>query len=116
LLLELGVPMSAITVAQGQAQHTYDELQLASRSIPNTDAPVILVTSKPHTRRVALTWKIVTRASRQGIVRAATQDQFDAGTWWRTPDWRRSAVHEFGGLAALAVEPLYLPVARTIAS
>jgi uncharacterized SAM-binding protein YcdF (DUF218 family) len=45
--------------------------------------PVILVTSKYHTRRTRLTWSYVTRGRSQPIVRGASLDPFDAEHWWQ---------------------------------
>jgi uncharacterized SAM-binding protein YcdF (DUF218 family) len=62
------------------------------------DAPVILVTSKYHTRRARLTWQHVTAGKSQPIVRAATGDPFDPTDWWHHRRFALSVVHEYLGL------------------
>jgi uncharacterized SAM-binding protein YcdF (DUF218 family) len=101
LLERLGVPADAITVSTGQAHHTRDELQEAATAVGYGAEPVILVTSKAHTRRVAAIWDSITRGEPPAIVRAASEDSFDPQTWWTNTASARTALHEFGGLVAL---------------
>ena len=61
--------------------------------------PVILVTSKYHTRRTRLTWNYVTDGRSQAIVRAASGDPFDPDSWWKTRSYALSVVREYLGLA-----------------
>ena len=61
--------------------------------------PVILVTSKYHTRRTRLTWNYVTDGRSQAIVRAASGDPFDPDRWWQTRSYALSVVREYLGLA-----------------
>ena len=51
VLLRRGVPASAIIVPKGKSIGTLEELQAAYAALEQKDAPVILVTSKYHTRR-----------------------------------------------------------------
>jgi len=44
---------------------------------------VILVTSKPHTRRVHIIWKALLGDTPTVIVRYAREDPFEPGRWWR---------------------------------
>jgi len=62
------------------------------------DAPVILVTSKSHTRRTRLTWRYVSAGRSQPIVRAASGDPFDPNQWWHQRRFALSVVHEYFGL------------------
>jgi hypothetical protein len=44
---------------------------------------VIIVTSKPHSRRVRAIWHAVVGNSPQAVVRYAESDAFDPEHWWR---------------------------------
>lgn len=77
------MPASAIVVPTDEGVGTLEELRAAYAAVPNKDAPVILVTSKYHTRRTRLTWDYVTGGQSQPIVRAASDDPFDPERWWR---------------------------------
>jgi uncharacterized SAM-binding protein YcdF (DUF218 family) len=98
VLIQQGVPGSAIVVPKQEAVGTLEELQAAYAAIPTKDAPVILVTSKFHTRRARLTWNFVTQGRSKAIVRAATRDPFDPAGWWREPRSILSVVREYLGL------------------
>jgi uncharacterized SAM-binding protein YcdF (DUF218 family) len=98
VLMQQGVPASAIFVAEQQGLGTLEELQAAYAAIPAKDAPVILVTSKYHTRRTRLIWKYVTQGRSRAIVRAATREPFDPALWWHTRRHALSVVREYLGL------------------
>ena len=98
VLIQQGVPASAILVPQDEAEGTLEELQAVYRALGSKDAPVILVTSKYHTRRTLLTWHHVTEGRSRAIVRSASRDPFDPGRWWRERRFVASVVHEYLGL------------------
>ena len=99
VLEKLGVPPSAILLPQERARGgTFEELQVAARVLGSDTLPVILVTSKAHTRRVRVTWEDVTRERLPGIVRAARSDPFDASGWWRERRYVLAVVREYMGL------------------
>jgi uncharacterized SAM-binding protein YcdF (DUF218 family) len=98
VLLKKGVPSSAIIVPKGRAEGTLEELKLAFKTIGPGDKPVILVSSKYHTRRVRLTWGYVTHGESAAIVRAAEGDPFDPARWWRERRFVLSVVREYLGL------------------
>jgi len=98
VLIRQGVPASAIVVPEEEAGGTLEELQAVYRAIGSKDAPVILVTSKYHTRRTRLTWHHVTEGRSRGIVRASSQDPFDPSHWWRERRFVLSVVREYLGL------------------
>ena len=56
VLLQLRVPAEAIVKINTPARNTKEELGLAARVVPPGDDPIILVSSKSHTRRVSMTW------------------------------------------------------------
>ncbi len=82
VLLKLGVPAESIQVLPDAVADTVGEVRVTSRHA-KAGSPVIMVTSKAHTRRVRVTWNAAA-SSRAAIVRAATLDRFDPGHWWRT--------------------------------
>jgi uncharacterized SAM-binding protein YcdF (DUF218 family) len=109
VLIQQGVPASAIVVLTSKAGGTLEELQAVYSAMTSKDAPVILVTSKFHTRRTRLTWQYVTAGKSQPIVRAATGDPFDPNHWWQRRSFSLSVVREYLGLinyyARFAVAP-----------
>ena len=98
VLIQQGVPASAIIIASGKAGGTLEELQAAYSAMTTKDAVVILVTSKYHTRRTRLTWRYVSAGRSQPIVRAASGDPFDPNQWWHKRSSVLSIVHEYLGL------------------
>lgn len=98
VLIQQGVPNSAIVFPKKEAVGTLEELEAAYDAIPTKDAPVILVTSKYHTRRARLTWNYVTEGRSKAIVRVATQDPFDPARWWRERRFVLAVVREYLGL------------------
>jgi uncharacterized SAM-binding protein YcdF (DUF218 family) len=84
VLIESGVPEPAIRVLDGPVVNTVDEVRAIARALARDGGDrVILVTSKPHTRRVRATWRALIGDSPRVIVRPATDDPFDAAHWWR---------------------------------
>jgi hypothetical protein len=59
---------------------------------------VILVTSKPHTRRVQLLWRKLAPGECRAIVRAASEDSFDPRHWWRSTGDALDVVREVLGI------------------
>ena len=98
VLIRQGVPASAILVPKDEAVGTFEELRAVDRALGSKDAPVILVTSKYHTRRTRLTWDHVTEGRSRGIARASSQDPFDPSRWWRERRFVLSVVREYLGL------------------
>jgi uncharacterized SAM-binding protein YcdF (DUF218 family) len=82
VLERLGVPVAAIRVLSRPAQNTAQEVQVIAEELQRVGAgQVILVTSKPHSRRVRATWRAL--IGEHAIVRYATSDPYDADHWWR---------------------------------
>jgi uncharacterized SAM-binding protein YcdF (DUF218 family) len=98
VLIRQGVPASAIVVLTSDVGGTLEELQAVYSAMTAKDAPVILVTSKYHTRRTRLTWQYVTAGKSQPIVRVATGDPFDPTHWWHKRSFALSVVREYLGL------------------
>lgn len=111
VLLKLGVPDSAIRVIPQEVNNTLAELHAIAeyarthRAEP-ADAPVIIVTSKSHTRRVRVIWNTI-QAGRTAIVRYKTSDPFLPAQWWRTTtDALESFREAFGIVNAWAGFPI----------
>ena len=98
VLTQQGVPASAILIPKDEGVGTLEELQAAYGALRSKDAPVILVTSKYHTRRTRLIWQYVTAGRSQAIVRAASGDPFDPDRWWEQRSFALSVVREYLGL------------------
>jgi len=98
VLIQQGVPTSAILIPNDEGVGTLEELQAAYGALRSKDSPVILVTSKYHTRRTRLTWQYVSEGRSQGIVRAASLDPFDPDKWWQQRRFVISVVRESLGL------------------
>ena len=98
VFIRLGVPTGAIRIAHFQTGGTLEELKEIYDTLQDKDAPVILVTSKIHTRRTRLTWNYVTQGRSLPIVRAASGDRFVPDRWWTKRLFAESVLHEYLGL------------------
>jgi uncharacterized SAM-binding protein YcdF (DUF218 family) len=84
VLERLGVPPAAIHLLSEGVQNTVDEVNLIARELEQISGDrVILVMSKPHSRRVRATWRALVGNSPHAIVRYATGDPYDPSRWWR---------------------------------
>jgi len=108
ILIHEGVPPAAIHILEPPILNTADEV-VAIKCALNA-APlhtVIIVTSKPHTRRVHTLWRTLTHGQGRIIVRAPSADPFDARHWWRDTTDALDVVREILGLLnAWAGQPL----------
>jgi uncharacterized SAM-binding protein YcdF (DUF218 family) len=84
VLERMGVPPAAIRILSQPTGNTAQEILVIARELRKADGgPVILVTSKPHTRRVRATWRAIIGESPRAVVRYATDAPYDAYHWWR---------------------------------
>ena len=113
VLIRGGVPPAAILVPPEEGDGTDGELSVVAKALKPGNSPVILVTSKVHTRRVHLTWQYVTEGRSQGITRVARQDPFDPRIWWRERRFILEVVREYLGLVNYWMG---FPVKGTVAS
>ena len=85
VLIHEGVPSNAIHVLEPPIVNTADEVHVISKALEREkDRSVILVTTKPHTRRVRLLWRKLAPEECHAIVRAAEDDPFDPRHWWHS--------------------------------
>ena len=79
VLERLGVPPDAIRLLNEGVRNTAEEVQLVFRELKQVGGNrVILVTSKPHTRRVRAIWRALVGDTPEVIVRYALEDPFGA--------------------------------------
>jgi uncharacterized SAM-binding protein YcdF (DUF218 family) len=109
VLMAQGVPPDAIRILMGPSANTEQEVDEIARDCRRDEAhAVIIVTSKPHTRRVRLIWNKRVGNDPRAIVRYASDDPFDPGHWWRSTSDALDVVREVLGIAnALAGFPLH---------
>jgi uncharacterized SAM-binding protein YcdF (DUF218 family) len=99
VLIREGVPEQAIRVLEPSIVNTADEVRVISTALGHEKGrSVILVTSKPHTRRVRLLWRKLAAPDCRAIVRAASEDPFDPRHWWRSSGDALDVVREVLGL------------------
>jgi len=98
VLIRQGIPASAILVVKDDAPNTFEELQAAFRALPSKESPVILVTSKSHTRRARLTWQYVTQGQSRAIMQTVARDSFDTIQWWYEQQNVSVVAHEYLGI------------------
>jgi uncharacterized SAM-binding protein YcdF (DUF218 family) len=99
VLIHEGVPAGAIHVLETPIVNTADEVRVISSALEReNNRSVILVTSKPHTRRVRLLWRKLAPPDCHAIVRAASDDPFDPRHWWRSTGDALDVVREVLGL------------------
>jgi uncharacterized SAM-binding protein YcdF (DUF218 family) len=99
VLEKLGVPSASIQVLSQPAENTAEEVRVIARELQQVGGgEVILVTSKPHSRRVRATWRALIGDSPHAIVRYATADPYDPHRWWRQTGDALAVSREFFGL------------------
>jgi uncharacterized SAM-binding protein YcdF (DUF218 family) len=99
VLIHEGVPAEAIYVLEPAIVNTADEMRVVSKRLEQQkDRSVIIVTSKPHTRRVRLLWRKLAPGECHAIVRAASEDPFDPRHWWRSTGDALDVVREVLGI------------------
>ncbi len=110
VLERMGVPKFSICLLDDSARNTVDEVLSVARKLKQTGAArVILVTSKPHTRRVKATWRALAGDALQAEVRGAADDPYRPDRWWRNTEDALAVSRECFGLlnvwAGFPVQP-----------
>jgi len=99
VLIVLGVPADALRVLEKPAANTEAEVDEISSDMKAEGLnSVIIVTSKPHTRRVRAIWNRRAGPSLRAIVRYPDSDPYDAAHWWRHTRDALDVVRELLGL------------------
>ncbi len=100
ILLALGVPGDAIRVLEIPSANTEEETREISDTMHRDDFhSAIIVTSKPHTRRVRTIWRRRAGSDLHLIVRHPDDDAYDGAHWWRHTHDALDIVRETLGLA-----------------
>ena len=109
VLMAQGVPADAIRILMDPSANTEQEVDEIARDLRRDEAhAAIIVTSKPHTRRVRLIWDKRVGNDPRAIVRYASDDTFDPSHWWRSTSDALDVVREVLGIAnAMAGFPLH---------
>jgi uncharacterized SAM-binding protein YcdF (DUF218 family) len=84
VLIAQGVPPDAIHVLERPDANTEAEVRQTVEDLRSMDFhSVIMVTSKPHTRRVRTIWRKLVGSEPRMIVHFAPDDPYDGAHWWR---------------------------------
>jgi len=84
VLIAQGVPPDAIHILDHPDANTEAEVRQTAEDLRNMDFhSVIMVTSKPHTRRVRTIWRKLVGSEPRMIVHFAPDDPYDGSHWWR---------------------------------
>lgn len=105
VLEKLDVPKNAIILLDESSIDTREELQNVHRALSerHPSGPVILVTSRYHSRRVRVIWKNVAGSSRRAVIRTAANDSFPRDKWFLNTTDLSMVAHEFFGILNLWV-------------
>jgi uncharacterized SAM-binding protein YcdF (DUF218 family) len=99
VLMQQGVPESAIRILEPSIENTADEIRTISQSMQARQvAAVIIVTSKVHTRRTRALWKKLSASNGRAAVRGVSDDEFDPAHWWRNTSDALDVVREVLGM------------------
>jgi uncharacterized SAM-binding protein YcdF (DUF218 family) len=99
ILLAKGVPVDAIRILERPSANTEMEVREIREFLQQNNASnVIVVTSKPHTRRVRAIWNKLVGSDAHAIVRFANDDPYDGAHWWRHTHDGLDVVRESLGL------------------
>jgi uncharacterized SAM-binding protein YcdF (DUF218 family) len=83
VLIAMGVPPDSIRILDQPDVNTEAEVRQISETLRNGQLhSAIVVTSKPHTRRVRTIWRKLVGADPRLIVRYPTDDVYDGAHWW----------------------------------
>jgi uncharacterized SAM-binding protein YcdF (DUF218 family) len=99
VLIAKGVPPDAIRILDRPDENTEAEVrQIVEDLRPLKFHSVIIVTSKPHTRRVRTIWRKLVGSDPRLIVHYAPDDTYDGAHWWRHTQDGLDVVRETLGL------------------
>src|SRR5216683_8239759 len=84
VLIAQGVPPDAIRILDRPDENTEAEVRQIVEDLRNWNFhSVIIVTSKPHTRRVRTIWRKLVGPEPRMIVHYVSDDTYDGAHWWR---------------------------------
>jgi len=98
VLRKQGIPAKAIHILESSILNTADELDVISAALQDTGSQsVIVVTDKPHTRRVYTLWKEFDAGRGNAIVHGVSND-YNPSRWWKSPGGTTQVLHEVLGM------------------
>jgi uncharacterized SAM-binding protein YcdF (DUF218 family) len=84
VLIAKGVPLDSIRILERADANTEEEVRQIAENLRNRDLhSAIIVTSKPHTRRVRTIWRKLVGSQPRMMVRYPQDDVYDGAHWWR---------------------------------
>ena len=99
VLMAQGVPADAIRILERPAVNTEAEVRQTVEDLRALNYhSVIIVTSKPHTRRVRTIWRKLVGSDPRMMVRYASEGSYDGAHWWRHTADALDVVRETLGL------------------
>ena len=99
VLMAQGVPPDAIRILDRPAANTEAEVRQTVEELRALNYhSVIIVTSKPHTRRVRTIWRKLVGSDPHMMVRYARDGAYDGAHWWRHTADALDVVRETLGL------------------
>ena len=99
VLIVKGVPPDSIRILERPDENTEAEVRQIEEDLRNSNFhSVIIVTSKPHTRRVRTIWRKLVGSDPRMMVHFAPDDTYDGAHWWRHTRDALDVVRETLGL------------------
>jgi uncharacterized SAM-binding protein YcdF (DUF218 family) len=99
VLIAKGVPPDTIRILERADANTEEEVRQIAEVLHSMDLhSAIIVTSKPHTRRVRTIWRKLVGSQTRMIVRYPQDDTYDGAHWWRHTQDSLDVVRETLGL------------------
>jgi len=99
VLIAKGVPPDAIRILDRPDANTEEEVRQIAGDLRNLKFhSVIIITSKPHTRRVRTIWRKLVGSEPRVMVHYAQEDTYDGAHWWRHTRDALDVVRETLGL------------------
>jgi uncharacterized SAM-binding protein YcdF (DUF218 family) len=99
VLIAKGVPPDTIRILERADANTEEEVRQIAEVLHSMDLhSAIIVTSKPHTRRVRTIWRKLVGSRPRMIVRYPQDDTYDGAHWWRHTQDSLDVVRETLGL------------------
>jgi uncharacterized SAM-binding protein YcdF (DUF218 family) len=99
VLIAMGVPPDSIRILDHPDANTEAEVRQIAEDLRSSQLhSVIIVTSKPHTRRVRTIWRKLVGTRPLMIVRYPEDDSYDGAHWWRHTRDALDVVRETLGL------------------
>ncbi len=99
VLRRQGIPAKAIHILESPVQNTADELDVIGAALQETGGQsVIVVTDKPHTRRVHTLWQNFDADRGKAIIHGVSDDSYDPSRWWKTAGGTQQVMHEILGM------------------